>query len=247
MRNLLVLSLAANLFFMSAVGLAFGFGGDNASAQEGGSVPAIEKAAEGKEGVTGVQMMQLAYELARYGRETKNPAALATASRILTSVQVKEPKAFENKFKDAKDPNAKAMTPESLLAEAKEMAGEAAAPFMDAVANMGMKGRGLTRGVAQVKGVNIPGASKGNDGKLNIGRIAEKFAFAKGEYAAIWVGGDGSSDLDLFIFDAAGQVVAADQRPGDSCWVEFVPQESEYTVVIVNWGDKANKFSIVFN
>lgn len=247
MRNLLVLSIVANLFFMSAAGWAFGFKSEQAQAQAGESGPAIEKPAEGKDSATGLQLMQLAHELARYGRETKNPGALATASRVLTSVKVREPKAFESKFKDSKDPNATAMTPESLLAEAKEMAGEAAAPFMDAIAAMGMKGRGLEKGVAQIKGITVPAASKGADGKLAFGRAGDKFTFSKGEYAAIWVGGDGSSDLDLFVIDSNNQIVAADQRPGDSCWVEFFPAETEYTVLIVNWGNKPNKFSVVFN
>ncbi|MBP9890275.1 MAG: hypothetical protein KBG84_00090 [Planctomycetes bacterium] len=247
MRNLLVLSIAANLFFMSAVGLAWGFGGSGAQAQDGTGKPAIEEAAKGKEAAAGLQMMQMAYELARYGRETKNPGALAMASRILTSVKVTEPKAFEGKFKDSKDPAGTAMTPESLLAEAKEMAGESAAPFMDAIAAMGMKGRGLERGVAQIKGITAPAASKNAEGKLAYGMAGDKFTFTKGEYAAVWVGGDGSTDLDLFVVDKDGKIVAADQRPGDSCWVEFVPTEGEYQVLIVNWGNKANKFSIVFN
>ncbi len=246
MRNLLVLSLAANLFFMSAVGLAWGFDA-GAQAQTGEAKPAIEKAAEGKDGVSALQLVQLAAELARYGRDTKNPAALATASRILSSVVIKEPKAFEGKFKDSKDPTAEAMTPEALLKEAKEMAGESAAPFMDAIAAMGMKGRGLTKGVAQIKGVQVAAASKGADGKLAFGSAGDKFTFNKGEYAAIWVGGDGGTDLDLFVIDKDGRIIAADQRPGDSCWVEFVPEETEYQVLIVNWGAKPNKFSVVFN
>lgn len=246
MRNLLVLSLAANLFFMSAVGLAWGFD-SGAYAQEGTATPAIEKAAEGKDGVSGVQLIQLAAELARYGRDTKNAGALATASRILSSVQVKEPKAFEGKFKDSKDPTAEGMTPESLLKEAKEMAGEAGAPFMDAIAAMGMKGRGLTKGVAQIKGVQVAAASKNAEGKLAYGSVGDTFTFNKGEYAAIWAGGDGSTDLDLFVVDKDGRIIASDQRPGDSCWVEFVPEATEYKVIIVNWGAKANKFSLVFN
>ncbi len=48
MRNLLVLSIAANLFFMSAVGLAWGFGGSGAQAQDGTGKPAIEEAPRAK-------------------------------------------------------------------------------------------------------------------------------------------------------------------------------------------------------
>lgn len=54
MRNLLVLSIAANLFFMSAVGLAWGFGSSGAQAQEGAGKPAIEEAAKGKEAASGL-------------------------------------------------------------------------------------------------------------------------------------------------------------------------------------------------
>ncbi len=72
--------------------------------------------------------------------------------------------------------------------------------------------------------------------------VGDKFTFNKREYAAIWAGGDGSMDLDLFVVDMT-VTYRLDQRPGDSCWVEFVLEATEYQALIINWGAKANKFS----
>ena len=44
----------------------------------------MQEAARGTEGGGGLKMMQMAYALARYGRETKNAGALAMDSRIVT-------------------------------------------------------------------------------------------------------------------------------------------------------------------
>jgi len=252
MRNLLVLSLALNIFFVGGLGLAFGFPGTHevqAQASESKSFDDVVKKPEDKEAGASVQLMQLAGDLARWGRDNKHAGAIAVASSILGSVPAKESKALAKKFADgaAVEDAGPGTTSESLLQEAKEMAGAGGAPFVEAITKMGMKGRGFAKGVLQAQ-IVAPPSTKSEKGEFTRGQVAEKLTFKVGELAAIWVGGDGSTDLDLYILDAAGKVViASDTRPGDSCWVEWVPTEAEYFLLVINWGAKKNSFTIVLN
>ncbi|KAA0211605.1 hypothetical protein EDM80_11030 [bacterium] len=247
MRNLLVLSLALNIFFLGGLGLAFGFPGTRATqaqtADEG--KPALPSKEKQTSEFSPEQLVRLAGDLACWGRDNKHAGALAVASSILSSVKVKESKALEKKF--SAEGEGSAITADSLLTEAKKMAGEGGSPFMEAIARLGMQGRGSTKGVLQARGT-IAAAGKNEKGEAQVGAVVEKMTFTVGELAAIWVGGDGTTDLDLFIFDSTGKVlIASDTRPGDSCWVEWVPTESTYYIQIVNWGPKKNTFTIVLN
>ena len=60
--------------------------------------------------------------------------------------------------------------------------------------------------------------------------------------------GDGDTDLDLFIYDTTGQLVAKDEDPpaskgggSDICRCQWTPRvEQEYTIKILNYGKVYN-------
>ncbi len=69
------------------------------------------KGRQGQDGVSGVQLIQLAAEPARYGPRHQERGRAGHGFTYPEPVQIKEPKAFEGKFKDSKDPTAEGMTP----------------------------------------------------------------------------------------------------------------------------------------
>jgi hypothetical protein len=64
----------------------------------------------------------------------------------------------------------------------------------------------------------------------------------------IAVVGDGSTNLDLFVYDQFGNLIAADTNAGDDCTVEFTPRwTGPFSVVVRNHGDTANNYLLVTN
>lgn len=73
-------------------------------------------------------------------------------------------------------------------------------------------------------------------------------AFRGGEIARVYVSGDGSTDLDLYIYDQYGRCVAYDNDYGDECLVRWVPAYTAvYTIQVVNRGCYANDYEISTN
>lgn len=73
-------------------------------------------------------------------------------------------------------------------------------------------------------------------------------AFKGGEIARIDLAGDTDTDLDLYVYDADGQLVARDIDYSDRATVVFfVPSNQIYTVRIVNLGNVWNGYSLSTN
>lgn len=72
--------------------------------------------------------------------------------------------------------------------------------------------------------------------------------FVGGRAARIALKGDGDTDLDLFIYDQNGRLVAQDNDNSDLCLVEWVPLwTGNFTIKVVNQGGVYNDFVIVTN
>jgi hypothetical protein len=67
-----------------------------------------------------------------------------------------------------------------------------------------------------------------------------------GHLAEVAVIGDGDTDLDLYVYDPAGRLVAKDDDPTDRCYVRFFPRTSgTYTIKVVNRSDTlSNAYAI---
>jgi hypothetical protein len=65
------------------------------------------------------------------------------------------------------------------------------------------------------------------------------------ERAVVTISGDGTSDLDLYVYDENGYLVASDDDGSDQCAVSFTPAYTGYfTVVVVNRGGVWNEYSL---
>ena len=70
-------------------------------------------------------------------------------------------------------------------------------------------------------------------------------AFYGGELASVLVLGDGDTDLDVYVYDAAGKPVAVDDDYTDACFVEWKPRwTGTFTIKVVNRGRVYNDYSI---
>lgn len=72
--------------------------------------------------------------------------------------------------------------------------------------------------------------------------------FLGGARARIMVQGDGSSDLDLFVYDENGNLIAQDLGYSDSAAVSWTPRwTGPFLVVVKNRGACANLYRIATN
>jgi hypothetical protein len=68
------------------------------------------------------------------------------------------------------------------------------------------------------------------------------------ETAEVGVIGDGFTNLDLYVYDSFGNLVATDENPTDLCYVRWVPRSTMiYTLKVVNRGSIYNEYKIVTN
>ena len=87
------------------------------------------------------------------------------------------------------------------------------------------------------KALGIPGAQNNQPGVVTL-----KITYKAQQLAEFFVIGDGDTDLDLFVKDAKGNIVAKDEDPpaskgggSDLCVCRWTPdEEQEYTIIIIN-------------
>jgi hypothetical protein len=69
---------------------------------------------------------------------------------------------------------------------------------------------------------------------------------AGGARTTVIVIGDGDTDLDLFVYDRFGNLVAQDTDIDDDCAVVFVPPAAgNYTIKVKNLGNVGNRYRMV--
>lgn len=72
--------------------------------------------------------------------------------------------------------------------------------------------------------------------------------FRGGEAAVVIVSGDGSTDLDLYVYDANRNLIAFDDDSTDDCIVRFTPRwTGSFTICIVNRGRLPNLYVLATN
>lgn len=186
-----------------------------------------------------VNNAQMAAELARYGNRAEDPMALITAARIMKQYPMGE----SDKLSDAdsadgatKDGRLK-LTPEAILARARELAGDRQdlVALADDVAAMSSRGR------------------KGGGGILDTrvdanGTDVYEIDFEGGEPAQVGINGDNDTDLDLEVYDENGNLICDSTSSNDYETCEWTPRwTGMFRVEVHNLGDVWNGYRIVTN
>ena len=69
----------------------------------------------------------------------------------------------------------------------------------------------------------------------------------RGEFTELAIIGDGDTDLDLFIYDPEGRLIAADDDDQSKCVVRWTAQsKGRYTIKVVNLGRVWSRFALVY-
>jgi hypothetical protein len=75
-----------------------------------------------------------------------------------------------------------------------------------------------------------------------------RMTFVGGKWEVLFVSGDGSTDLDLYVYDENNNLIAKDDDNSDDCLVRFIPRwTGRFTVKVVNRGRYANRYTLGSN
>lgn len=199
-----------------------------------------EVAAEASEPLAAIR---LANHILRYGYENQSAIALASALQIISETPTQPIDATkEGDFVDKPEKKAKVSYDyATVLSDAKALA-QGDANLLAVINNVAADAQGAQRG-------NTKGPSR------DVATIAAKglVKYVKGfegkKLAEITVSGDGSTDLDLDVYDSLGRHISTLRRTdaGD-CYVSWVPSFTQkYLIRITNRGGEANTFVILTN
>ena len=73
-------------------------------------------------------------------------------------------------------------------------------------------------------------------------------SFVAGYIAEVALSGDGDTDLDLYVYDSNGNLIASDTDYTDDCYVNWVPAwTGRYIIKVVNRGRVPNRYVLMTN
>ena len=191
--------------------------------------------------IRALEDITLAHRLAVYGQRAGKPLALITAADILLANPSRPLASIDP---DTIGAGPVLPEPARLLAAARGLAqGDQALlaiiqPLERAAAQVVRGGpRGSARGPRQLYG-RVAASSKRE----------HTVEFRGREPAVVYVSGDGDSDLDVFVYDGAGQLVASSVGPRDECVVRWTPErQGSFRVEIRNVGAAPNWYWMATN
>ena len=189
--------------------------------------------------------VKLANQLLRYGYENKSTLALLDALQIFSENPTqafnatKKGDAVDESKTDGKKEKV-SFDYESVLADAKAFA-DGDPNLLALIDNIDAEAKGAQRG-------NINGPSRDYSSVNGNSHLDYSASFVANELAEILVSGDGDTDLDLYVYDSNGNLIAKDTDYSDDCYVRWVPAwTGRYTIRIVNRGPVYNRFVILTN
>jgi len=187
-----------------------------------------------------IENMALAKDLAAYGYANESAVSLISAAQIVIDENAAAAKVNKTK-KGGEDAG-----PAGITLDVSQLLTDAEG-FADGDKN-------LTGLIKSLRGLSD--ASRGRVGgpgyvvdKVN-GEEANMYAveFTGGDAAEAAVVGDGSTDLDLYIFDEDGNLIVMDEDAGDECYVIWKPRSTGvFVITVLNRGSSYNEFALVTN
>jgi hypothetical protein len=188
----------------------------------------------------GIAAIQTAYSLAKYGYANYSAGALIEAAEILSKTQT-QPLGVQGEVEGEAGGAAETahaeFTPANLLADAKTFAaGDATMlAWADKVASASS---GQTRGA-------VGGPKWGAEVVGGRDSVYFDLPFYAGRPATVSISGDGSSDLDLYVYDENGNLIAYDEGNSDDALVRWNPRwTGQFRIVVKNVGRNWNRFGI---
>lgn len=191
-----------------------------------------------------ITSLQTAASLAKYGYANYSPTALVEAARIFLETKRQEAvveKTSSNVMSGEIKESPVSFEPTKLISDAKKFAG---------------KDKVVLAYIAQVEKIIKSSSTRGAVGGPN---YAEDVIYGKDvntykvnfwakELAQVGVSGNGNTDLDLYVYDANGNLIGSDTDYSDDCIVRWVPAwTGTFIIKVVNRGIYNNRFVILTN
>ena len=179
--------------------------------------------------------LDLAHRLAVHGWRTRDPLALMTAAQLLIDRPAREVEGHVAPAGAVAPAN-----PLLLLAEARAAA-DGRPHLLGLIGDLERRARavprGSTTGPRQLYASVAARTSR-----------EHRIDFAGGEPAVVYVSGEGGSDLDLYVYDQGGNLVARSTGPRAECIVRWLPgSEGPFRVEVRNLGPELNWYWMVTN
>lgn len=189
--------------------------------------------------------VKLANQILRYGYENRSTLALLDALQIFSENPTQALNATKQgeAVDETKTEGKKAAVHfdyETVLADAKTFA-DGDPNLLALIDNIDAEAKGAQRG-------NINGPSRDYYAVNGNSYLDYTASFVANQLAEILLSGDGDTDLDLYVYDSNGNLIASDTDYSDDCYVRWVPKwTGRYTIRIVNRGPVYNRFVILTN
>lgn len=231
--------------FLSICAMAVAIFAANAQEQTGTNAAPVDEKAEVPEAV---EMLQVAGQLVKYGYAQQSALPLIQAVEIYQAY---------TGSKDIEDPTKATEANEGAPAGAAGEKGESAVSFdvqkllADATEYSDNDPNYLAI-IETLKNSGSRGATSNYD--VHYDRVEAystdtyRIRFRGGERACVVVSGDGDTDLDLYIYDENGNLVASDTDYTDDCVCVWNPRwTGPFTIKIVNRGRVFNRYALAVN
>ena len=189
--------------------------------------------------------LRLATDLVKYGYAQQSALPLVQALQIINENPTQPLKAErEGEKADLTKAEGKSgqvsLDYEKILADAKVFA-EGDETLIKLIAQIEEDGKSSHRGA-------VNGPSKHYDSVNGNSTDTYQVSFIADYLAEIVVSGDGDTDLDLYVYDSNGNLIAKDEDYTDDCYVRWVPKwTGRFIVKIVNRGPVYNRYVILTN
>jgi hypothetical protein len=228
-------SLALGLSFASPLLAGSVSDGTAPPAQRGVNIASGPKAPATDEPIARLQM---ASDLLAFGRTTQDPLFLIVAARIVKSVGGTEVDLKpEGRATESAQKSGQPVSADSILVEARDLAkGEKITNLLiDETAAMG-----AAAGAGQPK--------THQDTVQPLATDAYSVVFSGGELAEAGIAGDGSSDLDLLVYDENDHLVCRSAGSSDREYCRWWPRwTGPFRLEIQNLGAVANLYRVATN
>lgn len=212
----------------------------------GATAQTIEEKPELKgESSESLAAVRLANDLLRYGYANQSTLALIDALQIFSENPTqklnvtREGSTVDESNTDGKGAKV-SFDYDTVLADAKKFAAgdERLLALID---DIDAEAKGAHRG-------SVNGPSRHYDVINGNSTDTYQISFIADELAEILVSGDGDTDLDLYVYDSNGNLIASDTDYTDDCYVCWMPiWTGRFIVKIVNRGPVYNRYVILTN